>query len=162
MKQVLKKINFISYIYQAVLAFVHANRGKTFRQKVYAMFNPSPTSGHLHGIIDNVIVMSVLVSVICVILETVSWIHQPLEHEFWVIEVVTVIIFSLEYCARLYSCCEEEEYRHPVMGRIKYMFTLSVLIDLLAIFPFYVGLVFQETLDSVSYTHLTLPTKRIV
>jgi voltage-gated potassium channel len=147
MNQILKKINLISYVYQALVAFAHANRGKTVRQKVYAMFNPSPTSGHLHSIIDNVIVISVLVSVICVILETVSWIHQPLEREFWVIEVVTVVIFSIEYCARLYSCCEEKEYRHPVMGRIKYMFTLSVLIDLLAIFPFYIGLVFQQTLD---------------
>lgn len=147
MKKIFKTINFISYIDQALIAFAHANRGRTFRQKVYAMLNPSPTSGHLHGIIDNLIVLSVLVSVICVILETVSWIHAPFKHEFWVIEVITVLIFSLEYCGRLYSCCEEEAYRHPVMGRIKYMFTLSVLIDLLAIFPFYIGLVLKETLD---------------
>jgi hypothetical protein len=35
MKQVLKKINLISYIYQALVSFAQANRGKTVRQKVY-------------------------------------------------------------------------------------------------------------------------------
>lgn len=146
-KHTIKKLNYPAYFFHAVHTFILRNKGRTFRQKVYSLLNPTPSSGELHHIIDHVIVISVLLSVVSIILETVPWIHNPFRWEFYSIEIVTVIIFSLEYIGRVYSCCELEKYRQPFVGRLKYMFTIGALIDLVAVLPFYVGLAFHEAFD---------------
>lgn len=146
-KNTLKNINFPEYIFGAIHAFILKNKGRTFRQKVFSLLNPTPTSGHLHRIVDHLIIISVLVSVISVILETVSWIHAPLQKTFYSIEIFTVIIFTLEYLGRVYSCCEMPEYQDPILGRLRYMLSIGALIDLVAIAPFFIGLAFHETYD---------------
>lgn len=146
-KIILKKLNFPNYLFHAAHTFIVRNRDRTFRQKVFSLLNPTPTSGDLHHIIDHVIAVSVLLSVISIILETVPWIHKPFQKEFYAIEIFTVVIFSLEYVGRLYSCCEMPKYQEPIVGRIKYMFTLGALIDLVAVLPFFIGLAFHEEFD---------------
>ena len=146
-KIIFKKLNFPNYLFHATHTFIVRNRGRTFRQKVFSLLNPTPTSGDLHHIIDHVIVVLVLLSVISIILETVPWIHKPFQAEFYAIEIFTVVIFSLEYVGRLYSCCEMPKYQEPIVGRIKYMFTLGALIDLVAVLPFFIGLAFHEEFD---------------
>ena len=146
-KSVLKKLNFPAYVFHAIHTFVVKNKGRTFRQKVFSLLNPTPTSGELHHIIDHVIVISVLLSVVSIILETVSWIHAPFQKEFYAIELFTVAVFSVEYIGRVYSCCEEPKYQEPILGRLKYMFTIGALIDFVAVAPFFVGLAFHETFD---------------
>ena len=146
-KSVIRKLNFPAYLFHAIHTFILRNRGRTFRQKVFSLLNPTPSSGELHHIIDHVIVISVLLSVVSIILETVPWIHGPFHWEFYAIEIFTVVIFSLEYIGRVYSCCEIEKYQQPFLGRLKYMFTLGALIDLVAVLPFFVGLAFHETFD---------------
>ena len=146
-KIIFKKLNFPNYLFHATHTFIVRNRGRTFRQKVFSLLNPTPTSGELHHIIDHVIVVSVLLSVISIILETVPWIHKPFQAEFYAIEIFTVVIFSLEYIGRLYSCCEIPKYQEPIVGRIKYIFTVGALIDLVAVLPFFIGLAFHEEFD---------------
>ena len=146
-KSTVKKLNLPAYLFHAIHTFILRNKSRTFRQKVYSLLNPTPTSGELHHIIDHVIVISVLLSVVSIILETVPWIHDPFRWEFYSIEIVTVIIFSLEYIGRVYSCCELEKYQRPVVGRLKYMFTIGALIDLVAVLPFFIGLIFHEAFD---------------
>lgn len=146
-KSIAKKLNFPAYLFRAIHTFILRNKGRNFRQKVYSLLNPTPTSGELHHIIDHVIVISVLLSVVSIILETVPWIHDPFRWEFYSIEIVTVTIFSLEYIGRVYSCCELEKYQRPVVGRLKYMFTIGALIDLVAVLPFFIGLIFHEAFD---------------
>lgn len=92
-KIILKKLNFPNYLFHAAHTFIVRNRDRTFRQKVFSLLNPTPTSGDLHHIIDHVIVVSVLLSVISIILETVPWIHKPFQKEFYAIEIFTVVIF---------------------------------------------------------------------
>ena len=146
-KSVLKKINLPRYFWHAIHTFIVKNKEKTFRQKVFSLLNPTPTSGELHHIIDHVIVISVLLSVVSIILETVPWVHRPFQKEFYAIELFTVAVFSVEYIGRVYSCCEEPKYQEPILGRLKYMFTIGALIDLVAVAPFFVGLAFHETFD---------------
>lgn len=146
-KRTLKKANFPNYLFHATHTFIVRNRDRTFRQKVFSLLNPTPTSGELHHIIDYLIVVSVLLSVVSIILETVPWIHKPFQAEFYAIEIFTVVIFSLEYIGRLYSCCEMSKYQEPIVGRIKYIFTIGALIDLVAVLPFFIGLAFHEEFD---------------
>ena len=56
---------------------------------------------------------------------------------FHYFDLISVIIFTVEYVLRVWSCTHHKEYKHPVYGRIKYVFSLEALIDVLAILPFY-------------------------
>ena len=147
MKQALGKINFPSYFSRAVHSFAIHNKGRTFRQKIFSLLNPTPTSGNLQHLIDYLIIVAVLLSVICIVLETVPWIHQIFYWEFHFIEISTVALFSIEYLGRVYSCCEEPRYQRPIVGRVLYMFSLGAIIDLVAILPFLIGVIFHQMVD---------------
>jgi voltage-gated potassium channel len=68
---------------------------------------------------------------------------KSLRHEYDVFfsdfEYFSVVFFSIEYLLRLWACVENEKYRHPFWGRLRYIFSAGALIDLLAIVPFYIS-----------------------
>jgi voltage-gated potassium channel len=88
-----------------------------------------------------VIITLIILNVIAVMLETVPEIHEPYEHLFLYFDRFSVAIFTIEYVLRLWSCTVELKYKHPVKGRLKYMFSLGALIDLLAILPSYIHVI---------------------
>lgn len=76
-------------------------------------------------------------NVLSVILETehaLFFRYRPIFHWF---EVVSVLIFSVEYLLRLWSCTENVRYGHPLWGRVRYVLSPMAAVDLLAIAPFY-------------------------
>jgi len=75
--------------------------------------------------------------VLAKILETEKSFIGGYEIFFRYFETVSMIIFSLEYFLRFCSCTAAEDYRNPVLGRIKYFFSPMALIDFIAIAPFY-------------------------
>ena len=79
-------------------------------------------------------------------LETVYSIYQRHHTLFKIVEVFSVIIFTAEYFLRIWSCTLNPKYAHPVTGRLKYIFSFEGLIDLLAIIPFYLPLIFEYDL----------------
>ena len=50
---------------------------------------------------------------------------------------ISVVVFSLEYLGRIWTCTLLENYSHPIKGRLKFIFSPIGLIDLLAILPWY-------------------------
>lgn len=86
---------------------------------------------------DQFIMGLILLNVTAVIVETVDSIHDKYELVFQYFEVFSVIVFSIEYVIRVWACTAIEKYKHPVLGRLKYMVSVEAIIDLLAILPFY-------------------------
>lgn len=58
------------------------------------------------------------------------------------VELVTVIIFTLEYILRLYTADFLYPAKGPVMSRLRFVFSVSGIVDLLTFFPFYLPIVF--------------------
>jgi voltage-gated potassium channel len=48
-----------------------------------------------------------------------------------------MMFFSIEYLLRLYTCVEIKKFSHGLFGRIRYVFTPLMLIDLMSVIPFY-------------------------
>jgi voltage-gated potassium channel Kch len=130
-----------------IRTFAAQNRARTLRQNIFSLLNPTPQSHNLNKYVEYLVVTCVLISVVCIILETVQEIDSLWSQEFKTLDLLTVVIFSIEYVLRVYSCSELEPYKHPIKGRLKYMFTPSALIDLLAISPFYISLYANKTYD---------------
>ena len=143
----LKKLNVIGALYAAFHFFITHNKGRTLRQKVFSLLHPTTTSGPLHRYIDHLIILSVLVSVLSIIFETLEQVQALFGPEFKLLEVITVTIFSIEYVGRVYSCCELPQFEHPIKGRLRYMMTVSALIDLLAISPFFLDMLLNKNFD---------------
>src|SRR5207244_291073 len=71
------------------------------------------------------------------VLETVQFIYDAHEHFFDLFETVSVVIFSVEYLARLWACTASPRFAHPLWGRLRFALTPLAIIDLLAVLPFY-------------------------
>ncbi len=131
----------------AVNGFLEQNQGKSFRYKIYALVNETPTSGQLHQIFDFFIVVWVIISVLAVILESVHSINYHLHSEFMILDILAVAIFSTEYLMRMYSCTENPKYQAWLSGRLKNATSPTSLIDLLAVLPFYLESLLHHLFD---------------
>lgn len=90
------------------------------------------------GMLFNVFMVSLIsLNIVAVIIETIPSIYFKLSYFFKVFEIISVIIFTVEYLLRLWCCNVNPKYKHPILGRIRYSFTFLALVDLLAILPFY-------------------------
>ena len=89
---------------------------------------------------DAFIVSLIGLNVVMVIVETVDIIAQTCGTFLQLFEVFSVIVFSIEYVLRLWSCTSEPRYRSAVSGRLKFALSGFALVDLLAIAPFYLQL----------------------
>ncbi len=89
---------------------------------------------------DLFIMTLIVLNVIAVVLETVDSIHQAYQWQFEYFEYFSVAVFTIEYLIRIWACTADPYYASPIWGRIKYIFSLSMLIDLMAILPFYLPL----------------------
>jgi voltage-gated potassium channel len=82
-------------------------------------------------------IVLILLNLVAVILETESDIYEKHRVFFNYFDLVSVIIFTIEYILRVWSCTHEEKYQHWFWGRLRYMISWEGLIDLAAILPFY-------------------------
>jgi voltage-gated potassium channel len=84
----------------------------------------------------------ILVNAVAVVMETVDEIAVPYARLFQALEIFSVTVFSVEYLLRLWIAPLDPRYAKPVTGRIRYALTPMAIIDLLAILPFYLPLIF--------------------
>ncbi|HLO81833.1 MAG TPA: ion transporter [Chitinophagaceae bacterium] len=108
---------------------------QTIQKKTHVLLHPELGHSKWDKIINGVIISLIILNVIAVILETVPEIYQPFHTEFHYFDLFSITVFSVEYILRVWSATVEARYKHPVKGRLKYMFTAGAMIDLLAILP---------------------------
>ncbi|NCU02384.1 MAG: ion transporter [Chitinophagaceae bacterium] len=110
-------------------------------KKVHILLHPELGETKWDKIINAFIIFLIISNVLVVMLETVSSLHQEYKTFFYYFDLVSVIIFSVEYVLRVWTCNHDPKYSNGILGRVKYIFSLEGLIDLLAILPFYVHVV---------------------
>jgi voltage-gated potassium channel len=83
----------------------------------------------------------IIVNVIAVILESVSWMSQRYSVTFLTIERVATAIFAIEYFLRVWTAVDYRSgrFRDPLWGRLEYMRGFFPLIDLVAVLPAVLG-----------------------
>ena len=90
------------------------------------------------------ITLLVVLNVVAIILESVPDIHAEWGHFFHYFDLFSVVIFSLEYVLRVWSCAQKftHEGGSAWQGRKSYLFSFFGLIDFLSTVPFYLQLLF--------------------
>lgn len=78
---------------------------------------------------DILLIVFILLSVLLVMLDSITSLHVNYEKEFYILEWIFTIVFTIEYILRLYSS----------QNKRKYIFSFFGLIDLFSIIPTYVS-----------------------
>ncbi|WP_049970460.1 ion transporter [Haladaptatus cibarius] len=112
------------------------------RRRVNQLFQVG-AGGRIGQYIDSFILALIVANVASVILETVEPLYAAYQTEFYLFELASVVIFSIEYFGRLWAATEHPEYQHPIWGRLRYATSSFMIIDLLAILPFFLGVFFD-------------------
>jgi len=107
------------------------------KARISSLLNPAKEGDKWSRLTDGILITLITLNIVAVILETVSAIYERYACVFRLFERISVYVFTIEYALRLWSCTCESRYRHPVAGRLRYVFSFSALIDLLAFLPFY-------------------------
>ena len=117
---------------------------RQIKQKVYdVMEEIGDKDSRFFEIIIQTLIM---LNIVSLILETVDWLYLPHKYFFHVIDLIFVLVFTIEFALRVWASTATPAYRHPLWGRLRYAFTTIALIDLLAILPFYLPLLGLEEL----------------
>ena len=145
--RLLRILKLFRVLIPAYKKFLKANAGRSFRQRVHALVFVSEYGGAMHRIFETFIAFWVGVSVVAVVLESVQSVHYILNIQFIVLDAITVCVFTIEYCMRIYSCVEEPGFQRPVLGRLRQARTPAVVIDLLAILPFFLEVFLHHLFD---------------
>jgi len=90
---------------------------------------------------DIVLLILIFLNVVAVILGSVQSLQLRFGSFLNLFELISVIVFSLEYVARLWACTVEPEYSGSIRGRLRLALRPLLIIDLLAILPFYLPFV---------------------
>jgi len=93
-------------------------------------------------IFSSFITVLIIVNVVSVVLDLLEVIPAGAESIFNIIEVVSVIIFTVEYILRLWTVDILFPRTKPLKARLKYALSPMSLVDIVAILPFYLPMAF--------------------
>jgi voltage-gated potassium channel len=116
---------------------VSLSRYRRARRCIYELLLTPEMDSRLERLIRAGLSVLIFANILMVVLETVASIHEQFARAFYVTEVFSVAVFSIEYVLRLWAAVEEPRYAHPIMGRLRFALTPLALIDLLAVLPFF-------------------------
>jgi voltage-gated potassium channel len=102
------------------------------------MFHLHEATDRLSFIFDIFLVSLISLNILFLIVESVEEIYQQYKLFFHYFELVSVILFTIEYLLRVWTITEDSRYAHPVFGRLRYIIKPIAIIDLIAFLPFYI------------------------
>jgi voltage-gated potassium channel len=107
------------------------------RRFIYELLITPEMETRLERFVRGGISILILANVLMVVLETVPPIQARFARAFYLGEVVSVVLFTIEYVLRMWASVEEPGYHRPILGRLRFGLTFFALVDLIAILPFY-------------------------
>lgn len=101
------------------------------------------SSNPLVRLVNLLLMLLIMTNVVAVILASDRAIYLELQVFFDNFELFSIIVFSMEYLVRTWICVENPRYRSSVTGRVRYMVSPMAIVDLVAVLPFYLGIIFN-------------------
>ena len=115
------------------------------KKRVWEILELSKDNDKPSKYFDYFISILIGLNVVAIVLETEKSLYEGYQTYFLYFEIFSIAIFTAEYLLRFWSCVSADDYRKPILGRIKYLFTPMAVIDLVAIAPFYLTFIVADT-----------------
>lgn len=110
-----------------------------FRRRLFITLDPSVRGGWPERIFEFCLVVIIILNILIITLDSVPSIDYDYGPLFLKVEKFSLIFFTIEYLARLYSIVENPKYKDPIIGRLKFAVTPLAIVDLLSFLPFYLA-----------------------
>jgi voltage-gated potassium channel len=111
------------------------------RHRLYDILEHGAISGRTGVIVGRLIVLLIIVNLAAMTLESVPALEARYAPLFTTIELLSLIIFTVEYGLRVWVAPEHDQHRHLSARQARWRFMSSPLgvIDLLAVLPFWLA-----------------------
>jgi voltage-gated potassium channel len=126
----------------------------TFRQKLYAVIDESNKESWAGRAFDFFIVGLITSNIVAIILESFAEIRQTYGQELYYFEVFSVAIFTIEYALRLVTADLKYPHKKKLGSTFSFIKSPLALIDLFAILPTYLPLIFPIDLRFIRILRL--------
>lgn len=93
-------------------------------------------------IVDGIVIALIIISTLEIFLSTFTALNNKISHILNFIDLFTTIVFTVEVTLRIWLAGDINPKYKGFKGRLKYCFSFYGLIDILATYPFYLGLIF--------------------
>ena len=107
------------------------------QHKVHILLHPELGESKADKFINIFIITLIVLNVVAVMMETVHPLYENYKKLFDTFDFISVVIFTVEYVLRVWSCTHDPRYKGSIKGRLKYIFTFGALVDLIAFLPYY-------------------------
>lgn len=126
------------------------------RHRIYQILGGEGHESTVVKALDYALVTLICVNCVFSVLESVEQLSMVHGHIFRAFDKFSVIVFSIEYVLRIWTAVEipSPRFRHPLLGRLRFMFTPMALVDLVAVVPFYFGMFFEVDLRAMRVLRL--------
>jgi hypothetical protein len=109
---------------------------KNLRERVYEVLEVAAPGDVFSRVLNLGIILLVVLNVLAFGLSLLDRM-QPYQLYLDRFELISVAFFSVEYLLRLWSCPASPQYAHPLFGRLRFVLRPMMLVDLVAVLPFY-------------------------
>jgi voltage-gated potassium channel len=126
----------------------HRKRLYRWRHRAYQILEHGPVGDRATRITSGLIIVLVVVNVLAVVLESVPRYVAALGRLFEAIELVSLVVFTLEYLVRIWAAPEHAAYRDlkPRQARLRCATSIDGVIDLVSVLPFWLAFVVPSEL----------------
>jgi voltage-gated potassium channel len=109
----------------------------SFKERLYQILDVPSEKNKISRFFDIFMMSLIGLNIIALILQTIGSLNAKYSYLFYIFEVFSVCIFTIEYLLRIWLCPFNQKYSTSILGRIKFCLKPLLIIDLLAILPFY-------------------------
>ena len=144
------------------LALSTLNEGKAkeqrlhWRKRIYDIIEVGRGEDKISKIVDNFIIILIVLNLLAFTIETVPSIEAEWGWYLNVFNIISVLIFTIEYAARIWTSVEVPFLKRltPMQARLAFAKRPYLIIDLLAILPFYLSFILPMDLRALRMLRL--------
>ena len=119
----------------------HIRRTASLRRRLYAILEHGAIGDRTGLIVGRLIVALIVVNLVSMTLDSVPALQTQYGPLFTAIELLSLVVFTIEYALRVWVAAEHAPARHSSERTARWKFVSSPLgvIDLLAVLPFWLA-----------------------
>ncbi len=146
-RQLVPAAGVLSSLRISFAEFSERHAGRSRRQQVHALLAPGTSGGSLHLAIELFLIFWILASVVSIVCESVDSLNASYGLLFRLIDAISFVVFGVEYLLRVYASPEDDPGRPAWRMRLRFILSWQGLLDLVAILPFMLGMLFGDFAD---------------
>ncbi|MCR9141651.1 MAG: ion transporter [bacterium] len=109
--------------------------------RIFEIIETGKAGDRWSRLFDAGLIIIIVLNVVAIVLESFEELSDDFAPYFFAFEIVSITLFTLEYFLRVATANHAYPDLGPIAARLRWIFSFSGLIDLLAILPFFVPLV---------------------